>query len=147
MKYVMIFLIALLACACDAQIVVNGNPPDGSAGKSYSTTFTASGGTAPYTYFVTNPPDFLSMDTNTGVLSGTLQAPVIGDIYTFTVTAFDATMAHGQSNFTITVSTSSGGKSGSDNGGCTAARGTGLRWLLVAALGLLLVRQRKKTCG
>lgn len=146
MKYLSaILLLIVFSCTCSAQVVVNGNPPSGESGKSYSTTFTASGGAAPYTYYVTNPPDFLSMDQNTGVLSGTLQSPVIGDSYTFTVTAFDATMAQGQSQYTITVSTGGGGKS-SDGGGCTAARGTGLRWLLLAAFILLLVRQRKRSC-
>lgn len=116
----LIFMLGLFASTASAQVVVNGNPPNGQSGKSYSTTFTASGGTAPYTYFVTNPPDFLSMGQTTGVLSGTLQSPVIGDSYTFTVTAFDSTMAQGQANYTITVSTGGGGKSSSGGGGCVA---------------------------
>src|SRR5262249_19103293 len=47
--------------------------PDATAGVPYSTTITASGGTPPYTYsiaFGDPAPDGLTLDSETGVLSG-----------------------------------------------------------------------------
>lgn len=137
MKYLMIFMFALLACACDAQVVVSGNPPNASHGDSYSTTFTATGGSAPYTYSVNPAPFNLLMNQSTGVMSGTISSPVMGETYTFTVSAMDSVGTIGTQQYTITVGTGGGGNS-SDSGGCTAARGSGLRLLLLAALTIAL---------
>lgn len=49
-------------------------PPGGTLGDAYTYTYTATGGTAPYTYSVVSGtlPDGLTLDEETGVLSGTL---------------------------------------------------------------------------
>ena len=60
--------------------VISGNPPDGIEGQPYTTTFTATGGTPPYTWSVTNPPPGLTMDN--GVLSG---IPTHRGTFSFTV--------------------------------------------------------------
>ncbi|HLP66148.1 MAG TPA: putative Ig domain-containing protein, partial [Rhizobium sp.] len=60
----------------------------GEVGTAYSQTFTASGGTAPYTYAVTagTLPDGLSLATD-GALTGT---PTTAGTANFTITATDA---------------------------------------------------------
>lgn len=56
-------------------------------GNWVSSQFTASGGQAPYTYAISSPVPGLTLDTSTGLLSGTLTS--IGG-YSFTVTATDS---------------------------------------------------------
>jgi hypothetical protein len=52
--------------------VISGTPPPGTVGTAYSTTLTATGGTAPLTWsMVGSLPDGLSFSTKTGVISGT----------------------------------------------------------------------------
>jgi hypothetical protein len=55
----------------------------------YSQTVTASGGTAPYTYFVTSGalPNGLSLDSATGAITGTT---IVTGAFSFTITARDA---------------------------------------------------------
>lgn len=50
-------------------------PPGGEVGDAYTYTYTATGGTAPYTFSVVSGtlPDGLTLDEDTGVLSGTLE--------------------------------------------------------------------------
>lgn len=120
MKAMFFSLMCLMACALPAQVVVIGNPPDGQQGQSYSYQFSASGGTAPYTYFVNPAPDFLSMNMNTGVLAGNLQSPVSGDTYNFTVTVSDSVGTMGTKACSITVGTGGGKDSGGGGGGCVA---------------------------
>lgn len=147
MKYLMIFLLVLCAAVCDAQLALQGSPPNGDSGESYSYTFSATGGQQPYTFSVNPAPDFLSMNQSTGELAGTLQSPVIGDTYTFTVTVTDNVGSMDSQQFTISVGAGGGNSDSSGNsGGCTAARGSGLRLLLVAALlgAVCVVRQLRR---
>lgn len=74
-------------------------------GVSYSSTITASGGTAPYTYAVSSGslPTGLSLSSG-GSLTGT---PSAGGTFPFTVQATDALSFTGSRNYSITVSTSS----------------------------------------
>src|SRR5207247_1984736 len=66
--------------------------PSGIVGKAYGPfTFSASGGTPPYTFTVFNGklPDGLSLDSSSGVLSGTPLASAAG-FASFTVQAKDS---------------------------------------------------------
>jgi len=67
----------------------------------YSTTITAAGGTAPYSFSVTSGtlPAGLSLVSG-GLLSGT---PAVTGSYTFTVSAVDANAAAGSRTYTLTV--------------------------------------------
>ncbi|MFI7603424.1 beta strand repeat-containing protein, partial [Actinoplanes sp. NPDC049681] len=64
-----------------------------------SLTVTASGGTAPYTYTISDLPAGLTMST-TGVISGT---PTVAGTFTVTVTAKDSTGRTGSKTFTWNV--------------------------------------------
>ncbi|MEP7292307.1 MAG: Ig domain-containing protein, partial [Chloroflexota bacterium] len=62
--------------------------PNGMVGTPYSATFSAFNGEAPYTYFVSDGtlPDGLTLDDESGILSGT---PTAAGGFSFTVTAAD----------------------------------------------------------
>ena len=72
------------------------------ANSAYSTTFSASSGTAPYTFAITGGslPNGLTLNTSTGVISGT---PTASGAYNFTVTATDANSATGSRSYSGTV--------------------------------------------
>jgi hypothetical protein len=86
---------AITVCSICNPIIVTSAPPiplpPGAVGAAYGpVTFTASGGTAPYTYTVTSgavPPPMV-LNPATGVLSG---IPNAAGSYTFIVTATDST--------------------------------------------------------
>src|SRR5262249_40958348 len=75
--------------ACPTITVSPAGPalPAGTEGTPYSQTFTASGGTGPYTFAVTSgaPPSNLNLASG-GLLSGT---PTVAGDFSFTVTATD----------------------------------------------------------
>lgn len=85
------------AITVDAPTLVlspaSGSLTTGSVGVAYSQSFTASGGTAPYTYAITSGsvPAGLSLASN-GTLSGT---PAVAGSYNFTVTATDSSTGAG----------------------------------------------------
>lgn len=74
------------------------------AGTAYSQTFTASGGTAPYTFSMTGTPPSGMTLTNQGVLSGT---PTATGSFPVSITATDSTTGAGPypitRNYTLTV--------------------------------------------
>jgi uncharacterized protein YhjY with autotransporter beta-barrel domain len=72
----------------------------------YNQTITASGGTGPYTYVVLSGslPPGLSLDPNTGALSGT---PTTGGTYNFTVQAGDQFGNTGTRTYALNVGTNS----------------------------------------
>lgn len=69
-----------------------GNPPSGTQGTSYTHTFSASGGTSPYTYLISNGhvPNGLQLASSTGVLSGTPLSPAT---FAFTIGVVDSASA------------------------------------------------------
>ncbi|MBR7627542.1 tandem-95 repeat protein [Aeromonas popoffii] len=79
-----------------------GSLSNGSVGTSYSETLSASGGTAPYTYAITAGalPADLSLNTSTGVISGTPSASGTSNL---SVTATDANSASGVQAYTLTI--------------------------------------------
>lgn len=78
-----------------------GSLANGTVGTSYTETFTASGGAAPYTYAVTAGalPDGLTLASN-GALTGT---PTTAETANFTVTATDANSDTGDAAYSIQV--------------------------------------------
>lgn len=76
--------------------------PNGTVGSIYSTTLSASGGTAPYTYSITSGslPAGLSLNTSTGVISGT---PSSSSTANLTVTATDTNSATGSRAYSLAV--------------------------------------------
>jgi outer membrane autotransporter protein len=82
-----------ITVAAPTITVSPGSLPNANAGQAYSTTVTASGGTAAYTYAVTSGslPSGITLSP-TGVISGT--STVAGN-FTFTVTATDSSTGAG----------------------------------------------------
>ena len=80
------YALTIDASGCPTITLTPGTLPDGTEGIAYSVTFTASGGTAPYTFSATTLPAGLTLDSATGVLSGT---PTTAGAYAFDVTATD----------------------------------------------------------
>ncbi|ELM3721176.1 putative Ig domain-containing protein, partial [Aeromonas hydrophila] len=76
--------------------------PDGTQGTAYSQTVTATNGSAPYTYAITagSLPAGLSLNTSSGVISGTPSASGTGN---FTVTATDANSATGSQAYSLVI--------------------------------------------
>ncbi|WP_421546572.1 putative Ig domain-containing protein [Pseudomonas sp. QD4] len=76
--------------------------PNGTQGSAYSQTVSASGGTAPYTYAISagSLPAGLSLNTGTGVLSGT---PSASGTFNLTVTATDANSATGSRAYSLLI--------------------------------------------
>jgi len=92
---------AILGFFGTAMTVNCNNPPVGTVGVPYTTTFTASGGTAPYTFTISagSLPPGITLASN-GVASG---VPTASGLYSFTVQATDATSATGTAVCTINI--------------------------------------------
>jgi uncharacterized protein YhjY with autotransporter beta-barrel domain len=80
--------------------------PNGTQGTAYNQTVTASGGTGPYTYAVTSGslPTGLSLNTNTGAITGTPSG--IG-LSNFTITATDSQNDTGSRPYSVNIGTNS----------------------------------------
>jgi len=76
--------------------------PNPAIASAYSQTISAANGTAPYTYAVTAGalPTGLSLNTTTGVLSGT---PTAGGTFNFTITATDANSFTASRAYSVTI--------------------------------------------
>ena len=76
--------------------------PSGTQGSAYSQTLSASGGTAPYTYSVTNGslPAGLTLNASSGVISGT---PSSNGTFPVTITATDANSASGSRAYSLLI--------------------------------------------
>ncbi|MFN7974255.1 MAG: putative Ig domain-containing protein [Acidobacteriota bacterium] len=88
--------------SCPLITVLPATLPNGTVGVPYSQTFTASGGTAPYTFAVTGGalPAGLALNGATGVLSGT---PTAAGASAFTITATDAVGCAGVQQYALTI--------------------------------------------
>jgi hypothetical protein len=74
--------------------------PEGAVGRPYNQTFTASGGTAPYTFAISGGiPSGLALAQN-GTLSGT---PAFPGMFTFTVEATDSEGVSGWREYTLVI--------------------------------------------
>ncbi len=73
--------------------------PSGTVGVAYSQKIDAVGGTAPYTFFIGNPPPGLTINTS-GVLSGTPTAP---GTFTFDAAVTDSTQASVTKTYQLSV--------------------------------------------
>jgi hypothetical protein len=87
---------------CPAITVSPSSLPDGVLGIAYNQTISATGGTAPYIFAVTSGalPDGLSLDPNTGIISGT---PTSVQTSTFEITATDSGACTGSRSYTIDI--------------------------------------------
>jgi len=90
----------LPALPAPTPLTVTGNVPAGVATQPYSTTFKASGGTAPYTYNQSHLPKGITINHSTGAIAGTCITP---GQYTFTIYAADSSGKHGNAQFTLTL--------------------------------------------
>ncbi len=83
-----------------SQIAVSGTAPGGTVNQNYSATFTASNGNGNYTWSAQGLPAGLSINSSTGVISGT---PTESENPTVTVTASDGTNTPGTQAFTLNI--------------------------------------------
>lgn len=83
-------------------IAVIGNPPDAEIDQAYSFTFSATGGSSPYTWAIISGalPDGLSLNNSTGEISGT---PTTEGDFSFTVEVTDAAGETAATPYEITV--------------------------------------------
>ncbi len=107
--------------AAQPVLTFTGAQPAGQVGSAYSTTFTRTGGTGPFTFSTasgTLPPG-LTLNTATGVLSGT---PTTSGDYAFTVRVVDAFGATDTKGASLSVRTIPGAPTiGTVTGGTTSA--------------------------
>ena len=75
--------------------------PSGTVGTAYADTFTASGGTLPYTWSVNSLPANLTLNPTTGTISGT---PTTAGSFSFTVRVIDKASAIADKQFVLNIS-------------------------------------------
>jgi hypothetical protein len=96
------YVIAVADIGCPIIDLAPATLPDGVLNSAYNQTIVATGGVAPYTYAVTTGalPDGLSLDSATGLISGT---PTAGGSFDFTITATDSNSCTGSRSYTINI--------------------------------------------
>ncbi|HAM45800.1 MAG TPA: hypothetical protein DCM67_12365 [Propionibacteriaceae bacterium] len=83
-----------------AVAVTTTSVPDAIVGTAYETTLGADGGTTPYTWAVQGTPDGVTVDSATGILSGT---PTTAGDYPLTVSVTDANDRVASQDYTLVV--------------------------------------------
>jgi hypothetical protein len=87
-------------------VVTNPGNRTGTVGVATSLQMSATGGTPPYTWSATGLPAGLSINSSTGLISGT---PTTANTYSVTVTATDTGSRSGSTSFTWTINPPGGG--------------------------------------
>lgn len=117
-------------------------------GTSYSRQFSATGGSAPYTWGIPaiDLPPGLALNTNTGLLSG---VPTLIGTYNFTATVTDGASANDSRAYTLQIVAPGTGPApdgGGGGGGCTVGAAS-LWWLLPLLAWNSLSRRRRSPKG
>jgi subtilisin family serine protease len=102
-------LYALSGATVNAPGVNNPGTRTGTAGVATSLQMTAAGGSSPYTWSATGLPPGLSINSSTGLISGT---PTTAGTYSVTVTARDTAYRSGSTSFTWTIAAPGSGCGG-----------------------------------
>jgi hypothetical protein len=100
------YSIVIAAAACPVITLSPATLPAGTVGAAYSTTITASGGTAPYTFAITSgalPPglSFAQTSPTTAAITGT--NPTTPGLFSFTIRATDALACPGSRAYSIAI--------------------------------------------
>jgi hypothetical protein len=91
----------LVALSLFAQLnIQNASLPPATLGQSYSSLLAATGGTPPYQWATTGLPGGLTLNSTTGLLSGT---PSAVGVFNFTVQVTDAKLASATGSFSLTI--------------------------------------------
>jgi len=87
--------------------ITTSSLPSGTVDLAYSTTLAATGGTSPFTWSITSGalPKGLSLDPDTGAITGAPSAPVTSGALTFKVTDSGSPVQTASVNLTLTVVT------------------------------------------
>ena len=85
---------------CPTLQIIPATAPNGTVGATYNATFTASGGTAPYTVSITGDA-IPGLTASGGEISG---RPAAAGSYSITVNAIDANRCTGSTRYTIVIS-------------------------------------------
>ena len=93
--------LSLIIAAAPLTITTSAQLPNGALNSPYSQTFTATGGVPPYSWTATGLPSGLSLNSATGVLSGTLTG---AGTFSVVVTVTDSALSTFKNLFTIVVS-------------------------------------------